>query len=202
VLSGDGAFGQLDWKLTQDGRGPLSREDFEKAMLVTPAPHVLKNAAALDACLVELQGLTNSLNARMGGLAPGLGGIQEALEACRTINRRLQQLTGASEGSGQPPTTDGQAARPTPTDGMAAAPQGEIRPAATRAEAYRQLAQAASLLQEIEPHSPIPYLVRRAVELGSLPFPELIRRLIRDGNVLNELNRELGIKEPESSTSE
>jgi type VI secretion system protein ImpA len=56
------------------------------------------------------------------------------------------------------------------------------------------LAQAAALLKELEPHSPIPYLVQRAVELGALPFPELMIALIREPNVLADLNRELGIK--------
>jgi type VI secretion system protein ImpA len=69
------------------------------------------------------------------------------------------------------------------------------RAAATRAEAYRQLAQAADLLQTLEPHSPIPYLIQRAIELGKLSFPELIRELVRDANVLSEVNRLVGIKE-------
>ena len=65
---------------------------------------------------------------------------------------------------------------------------------ATRAEVYRQLGHAASLLRQLEPHSPIPYLIQKAVELGALPFPLLIRELVRDANVLEQLNRELGIK--------
>jgi type VI secretion system protein ImpA len=48
-------------------------------------------------------------------------------------------------------------------------------------------------LQQIEPHSPIPYLVKRAVRLGSLPFPLLIQQMVRDANMLGELNREFGI---------
>jgi type VI secretion system protein ImpA len=67
---------------------------------------------------------------------------------------------------------------------------------------YQQLAEAAARLQQLEPHSPIPYLVQRAVELGALPFPELIRALIREPNVLSELNRELGIQEPAQSDSD
>jgi type VI secretion system protein ImpA len=51
------------------------------------------------------------------------------------------------------------------------------------------------MLKELEPHSPIPYLIQRAVELGSLPFPELIKELVRDQKILTDLNRELGIKE-------
>ncbi len=62
-----------------------------------------------------------------------------------------------------------------------------------RAEAYAQLARAAALLQELEPHSPIPYLVNRAVALGRMPFPQLMEQLIRDGGILESMNRELGI---------
>ena len=54
---------------------------------------------------------------------------------------------------------------------------------------------AAAALQRLEPHSPIPYLINRAVELGALSFPELMRILIRNSDVLAGLNRELGIKQ-------
>ena len=70
------------------------------------------------------------------------------------------------------------------------------RQVASRAQVYQQLAQAAALLQQLEPHSPIPYLINRAVELGALSFPDLMRQLIRDSDVLTAMNRELGIKEP------
>jgi len=65
----------------------------------------------------------------------------------------------------------------------------------TRAEIYARVAEAAAKLQQIEPHSPIPYLLNRAVELGSLPFPELMKSLILNADVLKLMNRELGIKE-------
>src|SRR5205823_3144705 len=67
---------------------------------------------------------------------------------------------------------------------------------ATRAQLYQQLAQTAARLQSLEPHSPIPYLIHRAVELGGLPFPQLIKALVRDANVLSELTREFGLEEP------
>ena len=52
-------------------------------------------------------------------------------------------------------------------------------------------------LERIEPHSPIPYLVRRAVSLGALPFHEMIKNFVRDANVYAELARELEFKIPE-----
>ena len=66
----------------------------------------------------------------------------------------------------------------------------------TREDIYHALAEAADALERLEPHSPVPFLVRRAVELGALPFPLLMAALIRDSGVLSEMNRELGIKEP------
>jgi type VI secretion system protein ImpA len=60
---------------------------------------------------------------------------------------------------------------------------------------YRQLEQIADALQAIEPHSPIPYLVKRAVRLGSLPFPELMRAMIRETGTLDELDRLLGLQQ-------
>jgi type VI secretion system protein ImpA len=61
---------------------------------------------------------------------------------------------------------------------------------------YQRLTEAADVLAQLEPHSPVPYLIRKAVEFGSLPFPQLMRALIREEQVISEMNRELGIKEP------
>ncbi len=46
----------------------------------------------------------------------------------------------------------------------------------------------------MEPHSPIPILVQRAVELGSLPFPELMTALVKD-HLMAALLREPGVHE-------
>src|SRR5205807_1488721 len=81
----------------------------------------------------------------------------------------------------------------------AAAPNGQAL--RSRDDAYRQLREAAAVLQKLEPHSPIPYLIQRAVALGSLPFPQLIRALIREPNVLAELTREFGIPEETPASS-
>ena len=78
-------------------------------------------------------------------------------------------------------------------NGPASTTAGSAAPARSRSDAYNQLDRAADVLLELEPHSPIPYLVKRAVKLGRLPFPQLMQRMIRDGNVLAELSRELDL---------
>jgi type VI secretion system protein ImpA len=47
----------------------------------------------------------------------------------------------------------------------------------TRAEAYATLAETAEFLMRLEPHSPVPYLVRRATEWGRLDTVELYQEL-------------------------
>src|SRR5205823_33930 len=52
--------------------------------------------------------------------------------------------------------------------------------APTRGDVYAQISTAADMLEKMEPHSPIPILLRRVVELCSLSFPELMAALVRD----------------------
>jgi type VI secretion system protein ImpA len=125
----------------------------------------------------------------MGSTAPGLIDLRAAVEDCRKLIKQILAQKGGGEGEGGEGATDGTG------EGGVAGRHG------SREQAYRQLAQAAALLRQLEPHSPIPYLIQRAVELGSMPFPQLIRALIREPNILSELNRELGIKESEGSAS-
>jgi predicted component of type VI protein secretion system len=65
--------------------------------------------------------------------------------------------------------------------------------AATRTEAYRKLAEAADTLMRIEPHSPTPYLVRRAIAWGGMSLAELMRHFIDSGYDLKTLYTMLGM---------
>jgi predicted component of type VI protein secretion system len=67
-------------------------------------------------------------------------------------------------------------------------------PIRSRADAYRQLEGIANFLQSIEPHSPTPYLVRRAVSWGRMPLPELMQEVLREEGDLNRLFKVLGLK--------
>src|SRR5262249_31443938 len=109
--------------------------------------------------------------------------VEKVLEDCRFFLQHALKECPVSVPKSDTPSGDQQAV------------SGPSGPPTTRAEAYRQLAQAAATLRELEPHSPIPYLAQRAVELGALPFPLLIKEWIRDPTILTEVNRELGIKE-------
>ena len=67
------------------------------------------------------------------------------------------------------------------------------RPIETRADAYRRLSEAAAFLMQLEPHSPTPYLVMRAVAWEHKSLVEILPELIRDERLLGELGGYLGL---------
>jgi type VI secretion system protein ImpA len=180
-------YSWMEWRLSQDGKGPVTRADFDKTIMDTPRERFQTLDEDVNQCVDELTQLLQSLNGKMGPAAPGLIDLRAAVEDCRKLVKQMLSQKGGEEAE------DG--------EGAAEGGGGIAGKVGSRDQAYRQLAQAAAVLRQLEPHSPIPYLIQRAVELGSMPFPQLIRALIREQNVLTELNRELGIKEAEGSPS-
>jgi type VI secretion system ImpA family protein len=66
-------------------------------------------------------------------------------------------------------------------------------PIRSRAQAYQMLSEVADYLMKTEPHSPTPYLVRRAVAWGGMTLGELLQQMMRNPSELTELYRLLGL---------
>jgi hypothetical protein len=56
-----------------------------------------------------------------------------------------------------------------------------------RTQAYATLALLADYLTEVEPHSPTPFLIRRAVNWGRMSLPEIIAEIIREEGDVNRV---------------
>jgi type VI secretion system protein ImpA len=81
-------------------------------------------------------------------------------------------------------------------DGSAAVQQGGGSLSAdpeSRADALRRLASIARFFQRTEPHSPVAYLVQRAVRWGEMPLENWLDEVIADTTVLNALRETLGL---------
>lgn len=74
-------------------------------------------------------------------------------------------------------------------------------PITSREEAFRRLNEAADYLMRTEPHSPCPYLVKRAVAWGKMPLTELLQDLVRSEGDLQELYGLLGMDPGQSGES-
>jgi type VI secretion system ImpA/VasJ family protein len=76
-------------------------------------------------------------------------------------------------------------------------------PIRSREDAYRQLSSIADYLEKIEPHSPTPYLVRRAVSWGEMSLAELLKELVGDNPAnLKPVYSLLGIEDGTSSRNQ
>lgn len=185
LLPGEGGgYSWIVWRQAQEGKGPITPEAIEKAVLTTPREHCQTLVDDVMQSVGELNQLTQLLNEKLGGSAPGLISLRQAVDDCRILSQQILQKKGP------PPSEAGPEEGEVGEDG-----QPTVRRAMTsREEVYRRLAEAADVLQQLEPHSPIPYLIRRAVALGALPFPQLMQALIRENTVLDELSREMGFQ--------
>jgi type VI secretion system protein ImpA len=64
----------------------------------------------------------------------------------------------------------------------------------TREQILQSLLEAAEFFRRTEPHSPIPYILERAVNWAKLPLPQLLQELIEDEAALTKLGQLTGIK--------
>ncbi|AEA69627.1 Conserved hypothetical protein [Pseudomonas brassicacearum subsp. brassicacearum NFM421] len=141
----------------------------------TPLSFWLHRQGSLMLSLQHLQRLEAWSDAYLGNLAPGYKSLQDVMQALLTLVEEFiamhpQQPTVAPVQTSPASTTS--------TSQPQAAPAQVFQEPANREEAYRQLMVIAGYLARTEPHSPVPYLIRRGVEWGNKPLSELLGELI------------------------
>ncbi len=201
------AMATKDEKASQEAATAIAQISTERAGQVS---------SELDETIAELDALQHALLERLGEYAPTFLHLGESLQLLRQwLDQVLQpQLeandTGESQSSSHADSNE--MADQSPGRGDIRrhdSPAGALRRETSRggespekvldqtsdlrAEAYQQLSRAAEVLQRIEPHSPIPYMVQRAVQLGQLPLPQLMTVLVREESTLEMFSRELGL---------
>lgn len=72
----------------------------------------------------------------------------------------------------------------------------------SREQAYQMLAEIAKYLESIEPHSPTPYLLKKAITWGNMPLSSLLQEYIENNMDFAQLQRWLGIPNPQTPDKE
>ena len=149
----------------------------------------------LPGALDAWRSLTQFLDDRLGNDAPSLARVAEALSRLSQAStsllgeRALPQASLDDAKGDLPGATGGDTARPQQqlaapideTHGEAPATAAVLMPViASRTHAYQLLETVAGYLAQQEPHSPTPYLLRRAVSWGRMPLAELMREIVRE----------------------
>lgn len=186
------ALGQRDRAARDraEASGKPSRAKFLTTMTLTPAAFYRDLMVTARDCMAILAELGGLLDEKCGTDSPSFAATRSILDDIHALATDAYRDKGG-EPEAQPadtmaatePTTD-----PAPVE--AALPLHAIR---TRDEAYRLLSIASDYLMKTEPHSPTPYLVRRAVSWGAMSLDELLRELVANEHDLGQLFSLLGM---------
>jgi type VI secretion system ImpA family protein len=194
-----------------EAEGVVTEAMIDTAASATPSAFYHTVLADVRGSFLAAVALEQLLDARCGAAAPSLRGVRERLAMVDELAGRALAARGEEAPADEPPPPAPDAPRepapetaPTPPalrahDAPAAAPALKTMPAdariMSRADAYRMLEAAAMYLMRIEPHSPTPYMVMRAVSWGSKSLTELLPELLRDERLLAEIATYLGLPE-------
>ena len=174
-------------------------EEWARLFRATPRKFYEETSTLLQECRDGYTALDRLMDEKFGRQTPGLSELKKGLEEIRALVDRLvkekrqlePEASGTSPVLGEPVTAG--------TDVGVAVASGAIR---GRQEALQRLAQIAEYFQKTEPHSPVAYLVQRAVKWGNMPLEKWLQDVIKDTSVLDHLQETLGLKtETESSSS-
>ncbi|WP_053145373.1 type VI secretion system protein TssA [Pseudomonas sp. P97.38] len=141
----------------------------------TPLSFWLHRQSSLMLSLQHLQRLEAWSDACLGQLAPSYKPLQDVMQAWLALVEEFIAMHPQQPSVAPAPAAPTAA---TPTEPSQVAPAQVFQEPANREEAYRQLLVIAGYLARTEPHSPVPYLIRRGVEWGNKPLSELLGELI------------------------
>lgn len=176
-----------DWESARGVTDPEQRNRLRESAVLTPRLFYVRELSALDEARAAATHLEIWLGEHCGDDAPTLHPLRSQLDAVRQL---LAALVAEHHGEG-----DDSLFADTPAPGSAAldAGEGSGAPIHSRAQAYQRLTEVADYLSRTEPHSPTPYLIRRAIAWGNMPLSDLLQELLRDPSELRATYSLLGI---------
>jgi type VI secretion system protein ImpA len=165
----------------------LGRQHFSAAVSMTPAQFYTEQRVQLHGAGVALDRMAIVLDGLLGGDAPSMAGLEARLD---DYFRVLHELAGVPWQEELEEEDDMGTVQEIPPVRAADSGSG-LR---SREEAFRRLDEVADYLLRTEPHSPVPYLVKRAVTWGAMPLAELLQELLDSESDLKQLYRLLGTR--------
>lgn len=172
-----------------------SAQEISRALRGVTTDDACRLMSEIHEATEELDSFEQILEDRLEAQAPKFLHLRESLELLANwlktvLEPQLKAAAEQEDAASQPAVSLDQPMNRKKTARPAAASEDPLQ---LRNEAYDQLRTAAETLQQIEPHSPIPYMINRAVRLGQLSFPELMRQLVNEDSTLEMFQRELDL---------
>ncbi|MHC4216427.1 MAG: type VI secretion system protein TssA [Planctomycetota bacterium] len=181
-----------------ESEGKITRAKFLGSVMFTSKHFYQTQSEDLAASIGLVRDLEDFLDERCEKQSPSLKQFRDTLEDIyRMVNDFLMEK---EEDEGDRMNSELEANHPERLATLNETEHSRNSPVSSsirsRSDAYRMLSQAADYLLMHEPHSPTPYLVKRAVSWGNMTLNELLQELVSDENDLVQIYRLLGIKGP------
>lgn len=188
-----------------DGPAPLTRAEVLAFAQQQAAPALRQAKAELHLAQSLLAKISVGLDAHMALDAPNFGKLKALLDSFERVLAQLLPKEApvavvVQPALALPPSSSSISSPRTMSPAM---PHSDF-PAktngwASRDEAYATLEALADYLGQAEPHSPTPYLIRRAVNWGRMSLPDLMAEVMREEGDLNRLTNLLGLREEDQA---
>lgn len=206
TLSLEATADKRDQKGLSGDEKPLTRDEILAAVHGANLSRLVQLQLEIKKAINGWVSLGQSLDARVMGSPPSIARVAELL---RRMERAVLTLL---DGHAMPQSEPEKAELPYPLNTAEAPEEGSMMktpmhavytaadapqqgPIESRQDAYRRLEQIADYLMKTEPHSPTPYLIRRAVSWGRMSLVDLMQEVVREEGDMTRYLSLLGIKE-------
>jgi type VI secretion system protein ImpA len=171
--------------------GSVTLEQIQAAVSSTKKEFYLALDADLQNCAAEFDTLYKVLAEKCGEFCPPSSNIRHAIEDCAGAVKTLTKNMFAADDSVQLNSAeDAGSATSFTGDSNASFVAGD------RKSAFAQIAKVADFFRRTEPHSPLSYLLERAVRWGDMTLPDLMKELLADSNSYFSYCKLVGIEPP------
>ncbi|QKZ02384.1 type VI secretion system protein TssA [Pseudomonas eucalypticola] len=179
--------------------GKINADIFQRSVVLTDSDYLHEKAEHIQIALLACRTLQARADHFFGADAPSFATLDDALHRAQQLAVRLLKDRGielnAPPAEADPVMPDiDDPTPPTPTSAKAA--PGALRTTpVSREEAFSMLAGVVQYFKQAEPHSPVPYLVERAIKWGNMPLESWLSDVIKDNGVVDSIKDVLGTKE-------
>ncbi len=178
--------------------GRINGESYDSRMLATPEAMLMERLVEVQAARDAFTRFSAVSDGKLGRDAPNLAPIDEALKKIQQVYAKVATAKGiggvaaVAEEAGAAPA-GGNAGAVGVAAGAGVALDLGGGSLASKEAALRALGEIAGFFRRTEPHSPVAYLLERAVLWANMPLEQFLAELIRDEGTLSSIRERVGL---------
>lgn len=178
-------------KATAEAEGKITSEQWRISKNSSNRAFYEDLSGIVKMCREECASLDGIMDEKFARQAPGLTELKKALDGIATLVESVLKEKRILEPD---PVADLEVAAGE-GEAVQAGPAGAAAgPVRSRQEALRRLAEVADYFRVTEPHSPVSYLLQRAIRWGQMPLEAWLDEVVKDSSALAQVLDTLGLK--------